>query len=387
MEFHNGKRKNNGKTFGSPFRIDNKYVHGSTQTQRATELCAVDCICIESFCLCESLSLSPAKAHYRMDFVSKREYSRNHYGNSRAYVMIYMYVAFATHTLPNEKQREIRFTRSFVRWLACQLSLSQPHSLAVSLIPMTSTTHTAYGCTLACVLLAEHTKCSLCCNAASSLAPFTTIAAAAAILSFAAFVRLNVAHTKIKHKFIFVGKNADDPVDLNTHRWCIDMYVPYMHAMFLYAVMYIRCWTESYMYIPFRIFRLRHVVVFLFVFFSSSSFCCRAVVVVARIHFMIHTGCCRRIRCSRQLDEPPNWLLICVRSVEKLKLSKLQSEGIKRKQNHRLLTRLLTVAFIAVVVLIVVGANQRNLVFFITRLHRRELNRLNAMPCLIPVPF
>lgn len=111
------------------------------------------------------------------------------------------------------------------------------------------------------------------------------------------------------------GQNTDGSIpDLLFTRRCHDVY----HVMFLYVVF---SWCvfdvegNHTCIFHLEIFRLLVpvvVVVFLSLIFPALLFC-------SFFWFMIHTGCCCRrhhhcrcFRCSRQLVEAQNWLLICV---------------------------------------------------------------------------
>lgn len=112
------------------------------------------------------------KAHYRMDFVSKS--SSNHYGNSRAYVMIYIRCIRDSYFAIENKGILCRsLARSLCHYLGLLFPLSQTHYIHQSQ-PM-------FGMCTMVIRIVFHECCS---NAASILARSTLLSCLCCLCSF-----------------------------------------------------------------------------------------------------------------------------------------------------------------------------------------------------------
>lgn len=136
--------------------------------------------------------------------------------------------------------------------------------------------------------------------------------------------------------------------------------------------MCIRCWRESYMYIPFRIFRLRHgvfcrlLLFFCFVYFHFVWFRSWFIQGAVTVFGAIGEQTKHKIDC---------WSVFVGWKVEAF---------TKKREPHRLLTRLLMAAsavLTLVIVVVIVGkANQLNSVFFFSSsIHRVVCMRENSI--------
>lgn len=188
----------------------------------------------------------------------------------------------------------------------------------------------------------------LCCNAASTIARSTTILSLLPLLlrSLQLLPLFNVlcigwmdvcelqSYTQKLNMKSFLWGSADDSFDTVQHCTLHDamMYTFYVFVFCTLCVFFcvfcilryvLSCRRDSYMYIPFRIFRFRQL------FFSRLLFCCCCCCCCSSCcslccPWFLHRVLLNCFRCNKQSVEAQNWLLICIRRLLKVEAFKTQ---------------------------------------------------------------
>lgn len=181
----------------------------------------------------------------------------------------FIYVAFATHTLPSKTKGN-----------ALSQTLHPPHSLCAVYCTLSVSLVVYYGYSLAIRRM-------LCCNAASAFARSTTILSLLLLLPLFTMlydVHICEPHTKIKHEIIFVGKRRHSTL------YAVDamMYTCYV---FIFCTLCFVCCVLRVEGIHTCIFHLEFSV-FVSCFRRCCLFFCCCCCSLAHD---LYTGCCRTV--------------------------------------------------------------------------------------------